>query len=173
MIDLGVPLPLDFPLDLDLFPLPFLPLEASDSSVSHDCSCHSISSCQVESSRSAFLALGLTGRALYIEKYSGEWSHILHIVLAVSLDDTSDNDVLVSNHLASNIHCKVDANWTSHLFHLLLPFALEGTFPVPAVTSIDVLVTRGQLHRTIGPGHNLGDLIILLVLRACCRLYRG
>ena len=52
----------DLPLDLDLLPLPFLPLEASYSSVSHVDSCQSTSSCwHVESSHSAFLALGLTG----------------------------------------------------------------------------------------------------------------
>ena len=35
VIDLGAFLPLDFPLGLDPFPFPFLPLDASYSSVSH------------------------------------------------------------------------------------------------------------------------------------------
>ena len=35
VIDLGAPLPLDFPLGLDTFPLPFFPLDASYSSDSH------------------------------------------------------------------------------------------------------------------------------------------
>ena len=35
VIDLGVVFPLDLPLGLDPFPLPFFPLDASYSSVSH------------------------------------------------------------------------------------------------------------------------------------------
>ena len=44
VIDLGAFLPLDFPLDLDPFPLPFFPLDASYSSGPHGWSCHSSSS---------------------------------------------------------------------------------------------------------------------------------
>ena len=40
---LGVILPLDFPLGLDPFPLPFFPLDASYSSDSHGWSCQSSS----------------------------------------------------------------------------------------------------------------------------------
>ena len=44
VIDLGAPLPLDLLLDLDLLPLPFLPLDASYSSLSQVDSCPSTSS---------------------------------------------------------------------------------------------------------------------------------
>ena len=67
MIDLGVLVSLDLPFDYDLFPLPFLPLDASYSLISkvHVCqdSSHSVGSFHVaSSSHSAGFILGFTRR---------------------------------------------------------------------------------------------------------------